>query len=137
MTRRAITSATGGALFGDYVLCRLMVPKNNEKTPAAAELLFAALHGSYNYSSKHKPVLSFEIISINQFIQFYFYVPKYLKEFVEGQFYAQYPDVEISEVPDYTLNLMGGKEVVGTDLVTAKDEVYPIKPSKILKWTLF
>jgi len=109
------------------VLMRLMVPKNNERTPAAAELLFAALHGVFNYSSKIQPEMSFEIVSINKFIQFYFSVPRDLKEFVEGQFYAQYPTVEISEVEDYTEKVFEEKYVVGYDVQTTKDEVYPIK----------
>jgi len=111
----------------DMVLCRLMIPKNNEKTPAAAELLFAALHGTYDYSSKKQPIMSFEIVSVNKFIQFYFYVPRYLKEFVEGQFYAQYPTVEIQEADDYAKSMTEKKYVVGADLVTTKDDVFPIK----------
>ena len=111
----------------DMVLCRLMVPKNNEKTPAAAELLFAALHGTYDYSSKRQPIMSFEIVSVNKFIQFYFYVPKYIKEFVEGQFYAQYPTVEIAVADDYASNIKERKYIVGTDMQTTKADVFPIK----------
>jgi hypothetical protein len=106
---------------------RLMVPKNNDRTPAAAELLFAALHGVFNYSSKVQPEMSFEIVSINKFIQFYFSVPRELREFVEGQFYAQYPTVEISQVDDYTQKVFEEKYVVGYDVQTTKEDVYPIK----------
>jgi len=111
----------------DYVLCRILIPKKNEKTPAAAELFFAALHGIYDYTSKFQPTISFEIVSINKFIQFYFYAPRYLKEFIESQFYAQYPDVEISEAEDYTTKLIQGKAGVGVDLQTTKRDIYPIK----------
>ncbi len=111
----------------DKVLMRLMVPKNNEKTPAAAELFFAALHGVYNYSSRIQPEMSFEIVSINKFIQFYFCVPRELKEFVEGQFYAQYPTVEISAADDYTEKIFEEKYAVGYDVQTTKEDVYPIK----------
>ena len=112
---------------GDYVLCRLMVPKLNEKTPAAAELLFSALHGVFDYSSKQQAIMSFEIISINKFVQFYFYVPKRLKDFVEGQFYAQYPDLEITEVEDYTRGIKKEKYAIGLEMKTQKEDVYPIK----------
>ncbi|OQA53234.1 MAG: AAA-like domain protein [candidate division WS2 bacterium ADurb.Bin280] len=111
----------------DMVLCRLMVPKNNDRTPAAAELLFAALHGTYDYSSRKQPIMSFEIVSVNKFIQFYFYVPRYLKEFVEGQFYAQYPTVEIATADDYALLTAERKYVVGTEMQTTKDDVFPLK----------
>lgn len=115
------------SILPDNVLMRLMVPKNNDRTPAAAELLFAALHGVFNYSSKVQPEMSFEIVSINKFIQFYFSVPRELREFVEGQFYAQYPTVEISQVDDYTQKVFEEKYVVGYDVQTTKEDVYPIK----------
>jgi len=111
----------------DFVLCRLMVPKENEKTPAAAELLFSALHGVYDYSTKHQAVMSFEIVSINRFVQFYFYVPRRIKDFVEGQFYAQYPDLEITEVEDYTVAIKKEKYAIGVEMKTQKEDVYPIK----------
>ncbi len=111
----------------DFVLCRLMVPKENEKTPAAAELLFSALHGVYDYASKQQPVMSFEIVSINKFVQFYFYIPKRLKDFIEGQFYAQYPDLEIVEIEDYTVNIKKEKYALGLEMKTLKEDVYPIK----------
>lgn len=111
----------------ESVLVRLMVPKNNEKTPIAAELLFAALHGTFNYSSSYQPVMSFEIVSINNFIQFYFYAPRYLKEFIEGQFYAQYPTVEAFEAEDYASKVVHGKHAIGFDVATTKEDVYPIK----------
>ena len=114
----------------DRVLCRLLIPKLNEKTPAAAELFFAALHGVYIASSKIQPVMSFEIVSINNFIQFYFEVPKYLKEFVEGQMYAQYPNVEISIAEEYAGKTLESKHVIGAELLTTKEDVYPIKTSE-------
>lgn len=110
----------------DRVLCRLLIPKNNEKTPAAAELFFAALHGVYTSSSRIQPIMSFEMVSINKYIQFYFEVPKYLKEFVEGQMYAQYPNVEISVVEDYVKHTPD-KFSVGSELLTTKEDVFPIK----------
>lgn len=111
----------------DYVLSKLMVPKNNEKSPAAAELFFAALHGTYDFSTQVQPVMSFEIVSINKYIQFYFYTPRHLREFVEGQFYAQYPNVEISTAEDYAANMLGGKHVIGLDFKMNKDDSFPIK----------
>lgn len=111
----------------DYVLCRLMVPKLNEKTPAAAELLFSALHGVFDYSSKQQAVMSFEIVSINKFVQFYFYIPRRLKDFVEGQFYAQYSDLEITEADDYTKSIKKEKYAIGLEMKTQKEDVYPIK----------
>jgi hypothetical protein len=115
------------AIYSDRVVCRMLLPKLNEKTPAAAELMFAAMHGAFDYNTKIQPTLSFEIVSINKFIQFYFDVPKYLKQFIEGQIYAQYPDVEISEVEDYAAREMKNRTPVGIDIMLVRDDVYPIK----------
>ena len=111
----------------DYVMKRLMVPKNNEKGPAAAELFFASMHGTLNRSSKIQPIMSFEIVSINKFIQFYFRAPSYIREFVEGQLYAQYPTLEVLKADDYSQNILQEKFAVGLDLMTTKDDVFPIK----------
>jgi len=58
-----------------------------------------------------------EIVSINSFIQFYINVPKYLKEFVEGQLYAQYPNVEISEAEEY-VRTPSEKQAIGAEILT-------------------
>lgn len=111
---------------------RILVPKNNEKTPLAAEQMFAALHGIFQKSSSYQDFLSFEIASREKYIQFYAHVPVGLKEFVEGQIYSQYPTAEISEVDDYVLeekeNIYSGKlKFAGTELSLTNLDVYPIK----------
>lgn len=111
----------------DYVIISIMVPKQNEKTPLAAEQMFAALHGILNPSAEHQYHLSMEIASQDKFTQFYVRVPVALKDFVEGQIYAQYPTVEIDEVPDYTDIDIENVAVAGTELTLTKKDVYPIK----------
>src|SRR3989344_5759340 len=87
----------------DWMLLRILVPKNNEKTPLAAEQMFAALHGIFKKGSAFQDFFSFEIASREKYIQFYVHVPVHLKDFVEGQIYSQYPTAEIAEVDDYVL----------------------------------
>ena len=84
-----------------YITLSLLVPKENEKSPLAAEQMFAALHGIYREGDRWQDQISLEIVSRNKFIQFYIRMPENLKDFVEGQIYAQYPNVEIYEAPDY------------------------------------
>ena len=110
-----------------YVLLRILVPRENEKTPLAAEQMFAALHGIYRPDALVQEKLSFEISSKNKYIQFYSHVPAYLKEFVEGQIYAQYPDAEISSVDDYAYTESSNLKIVGTELKLNREDVYPIK----------
>jgi len=115
-----------------FVTLRILVPKNNEKTPLAAEQMFAALHGIFRSENKFQDLLSFEIASRERYIQFYAHIPIHLKEFVEGQIYSQYPTAEITEVDDYTIeekeNIESGNlKFVGTELKTTNLDVYPLK----------
>lgn len=103
------------------------MPKNNEKTPLAAENFFAALHGIYQNTLDYQETLSFEIAAVNGFVQFFIAVPEHLYHFVEGQLYAQYPTVELEKVEDYTLGLEDSDGVLSTELTLQKDWAYPIK----------
>ena len=109
-----------------YCILEILVPKNNDRGPLATENLFASLHGIFNSAVQAQDSLSFEIVAKNQEIKFYIYTPSHLKDFIEGQVYAQYPLVEISEVDDYTKDAPGG-ELAGTDLLLNKSDVFPIK----------
>jgi hypothetical protein len=110
-----------------YVTLKIMVPRQNEKTPIAAEQMFASLHGIYKEGSRFQDKLSFEIVAKEKFIQFYVHVPDSLADFAEGQIYAQYPDVEIIKVNDYTEDGYEDLKISGCELVLNKNEVYPIK----------
>jgi len=112
----------------EYQTLLIEVPKNNEKSPLSAEQMFASLHGIYSESISPQPSLSFEIVSIDKYVQFYLHVPKQLVDFVEGQVYAQYPTVEISIVDDYVDNTnLNGKFYAGCELLLNKQDVFPIK----------
>jgi len=116
-------------LSQEYTTLRIDVPKNNEKKPLSAEQMFASIHGIYSENSSYQNHLSFEIVAKDKYIQFYVYLPKHIKDFVEGQIYAQYPTVEIHEVPDYTQSVSptSGINFASCDLLMTKPDVYPIK----------
>lgn len=117
----------------DYTVLFISVPKENEKTPQAAEAMFAALHGIYKSKSEEMAsaiadFVSFEIVAQKNQIKFYVFTPNHLRDFVEGQIYAQYPDIEIQEVEDYAqLPEKENTSYVGTELILNKEDVYPIK----------
>ena len=75
----------------ESTLLILEIPKANDKKELAAEQLFASLHGilrdrsELRYSKGRQEHLSFEIASVNGQIRFYVWVPKSLRNFVEGQ----------------------------------------------------
>ncbi|MCX6811048.1 MAG: type IV secretion system DNA-binding domain-containing protein [Candidatus Berkelbacteria bacterium] len=112
----------------EYNTLLIEVPKNNEKAPLAAEQMFASIHGIYTDSAAFQPSLSFEIVSVDKFVQFYLHVPRHLVDFVEGQIYAQYPTVEISQIDDYSEKADSkGMFTAGCELVLTKPDVFPIK----------
>lgn len=118
----------------DGVVLLLQVPRTNEKKELAAEQMFASLYGLLNiptqkfFSPVKRERLSFEIAVINKRIGFYVWVPNYLKDFVEEQIYAQYPTVQISEVPDYARSTENHfTSTLITELKMIGPEVLPIK----------
>jgi hypothetical protein len=111
-----------------YTTLRVDVPRNNDKAPLAAEQMFASIHGIYAESAAFQSHISFEIVARDKYIQFYVFVPKHLKDFVEGQIYAQYPTVEINEVDDYTaFDIDSAQNFACAELTSTKPDVYPIK----------
>ena len=120
------------------VLLRVAVSKVNERGPTVAENIYSAIHGiDENYSSwdyfmgKPKPRISLEIASVGNKIQFFIWTPKKYKNVIESQVYAQYPDVEIEEVEDYTSGnfLPYGSRVQknpNSECISTTDETLPI-----------
>src|SRR5579864_8371210 len=85
-----------------FVVLAIQVPKDNEKSPLSAEQFFAALHGIYRNDPIIQEHISFEIVARKDSITFYVFTPIHLREFIEGQLYAQYPDLNITQISDYT-----------------------------------
>ena len=90
----------------DHQLLLLEIPRTNEKKELAAEQLFSSLHGILRPRAELmkegsiQEHISFEIASIDKRIRFYVWTPKHLVNFVEGQIYAQYPEVQIEELDE-------------------------------------
>ncbi len=75
---------------------------------------------------------SWEIASIEGEVHFYIRVLDVHRHIVESVIYSHYPEVEISEVPDYTRNVpqnIPNKEwdLYGSDFYFLKEDAYPIK----------
>jgi hypothetical protein len=120
------------------IVLLLQVPRTNDKKELAAEQLFASLHGLLTKPSPKQRILmpdqpvreriSFEIAVRNKRIGFYVWLPTYLKNYVEEQIYAQYPTVQIDEVPDYSMALPEyTSALVGTELTLTTHDALPIK----------
>ncbi|MBI4280713.1 hypothetical protein HY628_00780, partial [Candidatus Uhrbacteria bacterium] len=124
----------------EWILLAIDVPKETEQTPKAVENVFATLHGSLAFVDRLEKYwfgklqvrFSFEIISIDGYVQFYVRTFKRLRDLVEAAIYAQYPDAEIAEVEDYTAAVpkifpAPGWDLFGTELVLSKKSPFPIR----------
>jgi hypothetical protein len=86
----------------------IRVSKENETGPIVAEQIFSTIHsiarklGFWDrLRGLSQDQVSFEIANVDRNIRFYVHFPTRLRNLVEGQIYAQYPTVEISDVSDY------------------------------------
>ena len=102
--------------------------------PIAMENIFATLHGLATKFSLWERLMgystdnvSFEIASVGRVIKFYAAFPEKLRNLVEGQIYAQYPDVEIEDCPDYSFGVPHVKNALGVELKFTDPDVFPIK----------
>lgn len=112
------------------LVMQILVPRENDRTPLAAEQMFASIHGILRDSIKSADLVSFEVVSSgNGGIKFYAVVPKNLAKFVEGQIYAQYPTADIRYVSDYTDEKVEGTQLFVTtgEIELEKDFIFPIK----------
>ncbi len=92
-----------------YTLLTIRVAKDNEIGPLVSEQIFSTIHGIAKKIGFWKRLrgldqdkVSFEIANTDRNIRFYAYFPTRLRNLVEGQIYAQYPNVEITESDDYS-----------------------------------
>lgn len=123
-----------------FTLLEVVPPKEIEKSPKPMELFFASLGGvargfnAYDtYVEGHIPsVFSFEIVSDGGEIHFYVRCEKKLRGMVEAGLFAQYPDMEIFEVPDYVTAVPSTVpndewDLWGTELEALRPDLYPIR----------
>lgn len=132
----------------DWSLLSISLPRLNEKTPQAVEYIFTALSGSWKhidwierfFLGKQQPEFSFELVSREGYIEYLVRAPRQYRDLVEAAIYAQYPDAEIAEIPDYAEKYKGlswpdndgGYEIWGTSFKQSKKYYYPIRTWKEL-----
>lgn len=126
-----------------WVLLEIHVPREVIKTPAAMELVFS--NALYHRSKKGfweeymigAPWLwfSLEIASIDGRVHFFIRTPSRIRDLVETQIYAQYPQAKVVEVEDYVFDVPqyskdGGWHVWGAEFTKLKHDVQTIKTYK-------
>jgi hypothetical protein len=123
------------------VLFEIKIPKDIQKSPLAMEIVLASMQasGAATYTEaylqgKVKGWFSLELVSLGGEIHFYIWSsePKF-KKILEAQIYAQYPTVEVHEVPiekDYTRQFIYDPSknfIWGLQFKLLKDDILPIK----------
>ena len=89
----------------EWMLLAIDVPKDNEQGPRAVENIFAQLAGAHasqdieeiHFGGETQKWFSFEIVSIEGYVQFLIWTEKAYRNLIEATIYAQYPDAEITE----------------------------------------
>lgn len=123
-----------------YVLLAIDVPKMNEQAPLAVENIFSQLAGSHGTETKWEKYgkgqfqlsFSFEIVSIDGYVQFIIHTPEKQRDLVEAAIYAQYPDAEIHEIEDYVKGVPQRWphpewDFFGLENKLSKPECYPVR----------
>ncbi|MDP2709063.1 MAG: hypothetical protein Q8O93_03395 [bacterium] len=125
------------------ILLAIDVPRNNAQTPMAVENIFSYLAGAHStkdlfekwWLGEWQLYFSFEIASIEGYIQFLIWSPEKYRNLIEAAVYSQYPDAEITEVEDYTAGFPtqypdDEYDIFGSEFILVKNSVYPIKTYK-------
>lgn len=123
-----------------YELLAIDIPKENEQSIKAVEQMFFQFWTIYlgkNLIEKYikgmfQLALSFEIVSIDGYVQFLVRTPRQHRDHVEAAIYAQYPDAVVTEIEDYTEGLPtqfpnDTYKWWGTEFVQVKNPAYPIR----------
>ena len=97
-----------------------------------SEIFFSAIGGMkaqkgfQSWLMGREDEISFEIVAQDGLIHFYVAVPRYLREYIEQQLHAQYPDAQVVEVEDYNIFKPRGI-ILGSYLIFSRENFYPIK----------
>ncbi|MCA9356480.1 MAG: hypothetical protein R3B64_02335 [Candidatus Paceibacterota bacterium] len=124
----------------EWKLLEIKIPRDIDKSPLAMEMFI--INALYHESSKgwwEKRIqgavrffFSLEIISESGKIRYFVRTPSRVVPLVTSQLYAQYPQAEIKEVPDYTRKFSRIKDnsrydMWGCEFTKENNEVFPLK----------
>ena len=121
-----------------FVLLELRIPREVMKTPLAMELFITTLHQTGGEATwidryikgKTRPWFSLELASIQGKVKFFIWTRPSWRNFIESHLYAQYPGIEVYEIPDYAVKVTFDKEkweAWGCDFILTQPDPYPIK----------
>ncbi len=119
------------------ILLEVKIPKEMNKSPAAMEVFLSHLHSVSRPSyleafleGKIRPWFSLEIVSVEGNVSFFVWCSVKLRGLIEAQLYAQFPNIEVHEVPDYAAQVPFNPikyQYMGVQWKLTKADAYPIK----------
>jgi len=120
------------------IVLEVKLPAETVKSPAAMEVVLSAFMqtgGEATSSDRYwkgnaRPWASLEVAMINGEIHFYIWCFENQKDTITSHIYAQYPDVAVYEVEDYTKDVYQNRDkydVWACDYEFTKPNPYPIK----------
>ncbi|MEI7810297.1 MAG: hypothetical protein WCI41_01930 [bacterium] len=124
----------------DWVMLEIIPPRDVERSPKGMELFFT--NALYHWSEKGGMEeywqgavwfwYSLEIASIDGQVHFYIRTPSRIKDLIETQMYAQYPQAQVKITEDYTAAIdaitpEGEWNLWGCEFKLRKPEAYPVK----------
>ncbi|MEK7212977.1 MAG: hypothetical protein AAB678_00870 [Patescibacteria group bacterium] len=123
-----------------WVVLAVDIPAQFVQTPKAVEQIFAHISGALGSANigqkywlgKKQKWFSFEIVSLEGYIQFLIRTEAEYRDLVEASIYAQYANAEITEVEDYVRaipSLYPNEEydMHGVEFALAEADAYPIR----------
>lgn len=123
-----------------WTLLEIVPPREVLRSPKSMELFFT--NALYHWSMKGGLEqywqgavwfwFSLEIVSIDGQVHFFIRTPSRVKDLIETQMYAQYPQAQVKEVDDYTLAIdeisyKSKWNLWACEFQLAKADAYPIK----------
>lgn len=124
----------------EWCVLAVDIPAQFVQSPKAVEQIFTHLSGALTtygvydryFLGKLPKWFSFEIVSIEGYIQFLVRTEVEFRDLVEAAIYAQYSEAEITEVEDYVTNIPAvfpneNYEAQGMEFSLLENEVYPIR----------
>ncbi len=122
----------------DAATLEITLPKEMFKSPLAMELFLTSVYQTSGettfldriFLGKTRAWFSLEIASFGGEVKFYIWTWRFWMPIVTSYLYAQYPEIEIKEVEDYTKGVSfdeGKTDVFGIEYNLKKPDIYPIK----------
>lgn len=132
-----------------WVVLAVDIPALFIQTPKAVEQVFAHLSGALAHidvadkfwRGKKQKWFSFEIVSIEGYIQFLVRTEVEFRDLIEAAIYAQYTDAEITEVEEYVDNIPDtypnlDYDVMGAEFQLSQAGAYPIRTYPEFQYSL-